>query len=624
MPKSVAGPPVPELIRLAFARLQESDWVATQQLARQVLAQQPDHPAALNALAIALNAQARHREAAEGFQRLTRIEPAVPAHWMNLGTALRADRRFDDAIRAYARAAQLGEASADFFYNVGLLHVDRADFPAALAALTRARALAPRDAEICVQYAQCCYECMQGDDAIAALDDWPGFTGLRSDLVARIGLIFINLGEPGRARQAVERAAADPQPDADTALRLAQVWERLNDVAAARAALNGISTPAARDRLGTDLIVAEAQIAQREDRHEEACRLFERALEQCPEPHLRHFHLFPLAKSLDALKRHADAFAALTAGHDSHVAHLRLTGSLAPVERTPIMNITRFGCDASDVAQWDHTGAPGCAASPVFVVAFPRSGTTLLEQTLDAHPQLVSMDEQPYLQNAVESLVAAGVQYPEQMRDAPQEQLEAARQRYWSLVGRRVQLQPGQRLVDKNPLNLLRLPAIRRLFPASPMILAIRHPCDVILSCFMQHFRAPEFVFMCRELGTLALGYRRALDFWYQQAALLAPTVMEVRYETFVADFAAEVRRIAQFLSVPWDDAMLSPGEHARARGFISTPSYAQVVKPVNSRSVGRWHPYEERFGPVLEQVSEYLERWGYEGERGSTAHGAS
>ncbi len=617
MPKSAAGPPIPELLRLAFAQLQAANWAGGQGLARQILAQQPDHPGALNALAIALNAQTRYREAAEGFLQLTRIEPAVRQHWMNLGTALRADRRYDDAIKAYARAAQLGEASADFFYNVGLLHVDRADYPAALEALWRARALAPLDAEICVQYAQCCYECMRGDDAVAALDDWPRLTGLRSDLVARIGLMFINLGEPARARQAVERAAADPRPDADTTLRLAQVWERLNDVAAARAALDGLGDPAARERLGTDFVVTQAQLAQREDEHDEARRLFERALAQCPEPHLRHFHLFPLAKSLDALKRYADAHAALVEGHASHVAHLRLTGRLAPVERTPIMNITRFGCEASDVASWDHAGAPGSAASPVFVVAFPRSGTTLLEQTLDAHPQLASMDEQPYLQNAIESLVAGGVRYPEHMRDAGPAQLEEARQRYWSLVARRVQLRPGQRLVDKNPLNLLRLPAIRRLFPASPVILAVRHPCDVVLSCFMQHFRAPEFVFMCRELGTLALGYRRAFDFWYQQAELLAPNVLEVRYETFVADFAPQVRRIAEFLSLPWNDAMLSPGEHARARGFISTPSYAQVVQPVNSRAVGRWRAYEEHFGPVLEQVQPCLERWAYDGQVG-------
>jgi hypothetical protein len=192
------------------------------------------------------------------------------------------------------------------------------------------------------------------------------------------------------------------------------------------------------------------------------------------------------------------------------------------------------------------------------------------------------------------------------------EQIDAARQHYWSLVATRVQLEPGQRLLDKNPLNILRLPAIRRLFPHSPIVLAIRHPCDVILSCYMQHFRA-EFAWLCRDLDTLALAYRRSFDFWYEQSALLGPTVLEIRYERFVASFEQHVRELAQFLQLPWHDAMLAPGQHALDRGFISTPSYSQVVEPVHSRSVNRWRHYARHFAPILPQVRPYLERWSYD-----------
>jgi hypothetical protein len=276
------------------------------------------------------------------------------------------------------------------------------------------------------------------------------------------------------------------------------------------------------------------------------------------------------------------------------------------------MHITRFGCDAADVAQWHLDDAPDAAGSPVFIVAFPRSGTTLLEQTLDAHPGLVSMDEQPYLQNAIDVLLEDGIGYPDRMAHATRQQLARARARYWELTRRKVQLGPGQRLIDKNPLNILRLPAIRRLFPNSPVLHAYRHPCDVILSCYMQHFRAPEFALMCRDLPTLALGFRRALDFWYQQGALLRPQVHEVRYETLVADFESQVRAIAGFLGLAWDDAMLAPAAHARAKGYISTPSYSQVIQPVHGKSIGRWKPYAGHFEPVIALIQPCLESWGY------------
>ena len=189
------------------------------------------------------------------------------------------------------------------------------------------------------------------------------------------------------------------------------------------------------------------------------------------------------------------------------------------------------------------------------------------------------------------------------------------RAHYWQQVSRRVELAPGQRLVDKNPMNLLALPAIVRLFPNARILLAVRHPCDVILSCYMQHFRAFSFTLMCRDLPTLATGYRRAFDFWFRESALLHPSHRVVRYESFVAEFEPQVRDIAGFLGLKWTDAMLQPGEHARRKGFISTPSYSQVVKPVNTRAVGRWRSYERYFRDVLPIVQPYLDYWGYEPE---------
>jgi hypothetical protein len=133
------------------------------------------------------------------------------------------------------------------------------------------------------------------------------------------------------------------------------------------------------------------------------------------------------------------------------------------------------------------------------------------------------------------------------------------------------------------------------------------------MSCFMQHFRALEFVILCKDLPTLADGYRRSFDFWYRQAELLKPQAYEVRYETFVADFETQMRALSEFLQLPWADAMLAPGENARAKGYISTPSYEQVVQPINTKAVGRWRPYAQHFEPVVPVLRPYLDRWGYE-----------
>lgn len=602
-----------EKVRAAFAALQQGVVTDAEARCREALAAMPRHGDALALLAAILISEARFGEAEETLSELIEIEPHESAHWVNLGTARRGARRLDEALSAYARAAQLGVASAEFYYNLGLTHIDRTDFEAARAVLEQASTLSPQDAEIRYWYAKVCYERFRPEDALRALEGWEELSGITPELLANIGYLLMNLGETARAEAALQQTALHPSPGPRATLTLIEAYERLNRLRAARTLLDELAADPQSNTLGVDLKLVRARIAARESHHEEACRLLELALGGTREPHVRQHQLFPLAKSLDALGRHEEAFRALGEAHASQVAHLSMTAPAAAVRRGPILPITQFGCDPADVARWDHSGAPSVEESPIFIVAFPRSGTTLLELTLDAHPQLASMDEQPFVQNALDDILAAGVAYPQELGQLAREELDRVRSKYWEHVRTKVRIEPGQRLIDKNPLNILRLPVIARLFPNSRILLAIRHPCDVIWSCYMQHFRAPEFALLCADLARLAQGFRRTFDFWYRESAILQPAAREVRYETLVSDFEPEMRAIAGFLELEWDERMLAPAAHARSKGFISTPSYSQVVQPLNSRSIGRWRPYADRLAAVLPIIQPYLDRWGYE-----------
>jgi len=472
---------------------------------------------------------------------------------------------------------------------------------------------APDDIEIRLQYAQCCYESLHVEAAAAALAGCCELRNITSAQLATLALLLLNLGEARGAAEAAARAGADLQPAPTTLLRLAQVQERSNRVADARETLQRLEALPGAAGLGADLELLKAQIDLREHRYPAAIAQFSALAAQCPEPDRRHLYLFPLAKALDASQHHEEAWRCLVEAHQAQQLYLARTNPEAAGVREPPLLITRYGCSSADLAAWDEAGAPAAAASPVFVVAFPRSGTTLLEQMLDAHPALVSMDEQPFLQQAIDRITDLGITYPAALARLTPGQVEDVREHYWSLARQKVQLAPGQRLIDKNPLNLLRLPAIRRLFPNARILLAIRHPCDVVLSCFMQHFRSPEFAVLCRDLPTLARGYRRAFDFWYAQLPLLRPTVREVRYEALVADFAGQATGIMDFLGLKLVPAQLEPAAHALARGFISTPSYAQVVEPVHQRAIGRWQPYAPWFGDALAPLQPFCARWGYQ-----------
>ena len=554
----------------------------------------------------------RFTEAIPVAESLIESAPQEPAHWMNLGTARRGAKQYDAALDAYARAATLGASGPDFAFNVALTHIERGDLDAARSMLAGAREQDPFDGEICFHYAQVCYETLRLDEASAALAQWHTLQRLDTTLIANIGLLLTNLGETRRAEVALRQARADKSASTAALLTVISVLERTNRLAEARELMDRLLADPKSELQTPERMALEAQLLQREGKHSEAEALFTRSLPGKDEFHRRHLRLFPIARSLDALGRHDDAWRVLAEAHASQAESIQRQSPQWTLRALPDMSVTALGCDAADVAAWDHTGAPSSVESPVFVVGFPRSGTTLLELALDAHPQLKSMDEQRFVQDALDELVASGADYPQRLRDVSQEVLNRVRASYWERVAKKVKLAPGERLVDKNPLNILRLPVIRRVFPNARILLAVRHPCDVILSCYMQQFRAPDFALLCRSIESLAVGFRRTFDYWYSQSALLSPAVHELKYEDFVRDFESGMRAVTDFLELPWAESMLRPAERAQAKGYISTPSYAQVTQPVNSKSVDRWRRYEKHFAGAIPTLEPYLSRWGY------------
>jgi tetratricopeptide (TPR) repeat protein len=595
----------------AVRHLGNGDLAAAEIACRTALAAMPWHTSANTLLGAVLLSQGRYGEAQSVFAELIEREPAAAPHWINLGTARRGLGEFDQALAAYARASELGVKDADFYFNVGLTHLDRGDFESARQVLEQARQLDRNDAEILLRYADACYRSLQNEAATAVLADWRSLSPVNPNVLAQIAQLLVNLGEQQEGERALEIALADPAADAVTLLTGIEIAERMNRLEQAQTLVTRLESEPHSAAIDADLVVARARLAQRAGDHAAAERLYSQALLANADTALKHMELFPLAHSLDALGRYDEALSTLRQAHASQLHYLRRVSPALVLTGAPPMMITRDGCDPSDVARWEDA-APGIEDSPIFIVAFPRSGTTLLELTLDSHPSLQSMDEQPFIQDALDEMRALSIDYPRQLARLDRGALADLRANYWRRVASKNQLKPGTRLVDKNPLNILRLPVIRRLFPHSPILLVVRHPCDVILSCYMQHFRAPEFALLCNTPLSIARGYQRTIDFWFGQSKILKPRTLEVRYEILVANFEHEVRRIMQFLELPWDDCVLEPARHARQRGFISTPSYSQVVRPISTKSVDRWRHYEEIFGPVLPVIRSQLDRWNY------------
>jgi tetratricopeptide (TPR) repeat protein len=599
------------LVDLARQDLASGQITAAQEKCLRALDAYEHHPGALEVLGTILCSQGRHEEAVRVFNALTLLQPNVAAHWQNLGTVLRPAGRPAQSLAAFERALRLGSPTAGLLYNLGALQMDRLDYGAAHLALRDAVALAPRDALIRWTYARCCYDMGLGEEAVAAVEHWQTLENLSVEITVSIALLLLSSGAVHRAQAALRWLMAHPPATGRAAVGFALLLERLHRLEDARGVMRRLEPDDRSLNVESERLAMSAVLADRDGRHEDAHRDLTSALAKQHEFVRRHNLLYPLAKACDALGRYEDAYTAAAEAHRSQLAFLERVTGKASEEQSQLWALTASGCDPHDVAHWEKPRSL-TEGSPIFIVGFPRSGTTLLEQLLDAHPLLQSMDEQPFLMRAVARVTDRGINYPTELGNLSRSALTDIRAAYWDAARDRVPLAADQRLVDKNPMNMVLLPIISRLFPDAPIIFAIRHPCDTVLSCFFQHFRS-DLALLGRDLTTLARSYSRAFDFWYSQWPLLRPDTHELRYEQLTTDLSTEVDRLCAFLQVPRHEAMLAPGKHARAKGFISTPSYAQVIEPISNRSVGRWRHYEPHFSSeALALLAPWIERWGY------------
>ncbi len=253
----------------------------------------------------------------------------------------------------------------------------------------------------------------------------------------------------------------------------------------------------------------------------------------------------------------------------------------------------------------------GVASNHVFLIGFPRSGTTLLDKVLDAHSEISVMDEQPVLESLVNQL--GGINYTENLPKLDESQKLDLRKIYWDKVSEINQQFIEQPVfIDKLPMNIIYLPIIKTIFPDAKIIFAIRHPLDCCLSCFFQEFKliAPLAKF---------LDINKTINF-YHQVFTTATNILEddlqqikeIRYEDVLNNFEATITKLVNFLNLEWQPQMQQFHKYAQGQK-INTPSYHQVTKPLYKNAIYRWRHYQKYLSEAEQKLQKWIEKFGYQ-----------
>ena len=248
-------------------------------------------------------------------------------------------------------------------------------------------------------------------------------------------------------------------------------------------------------------------------------------------------------------------------------------------------------------------------AGLVFILGFPRSGTTLLAQILATAPQVVVFEERPLLGKAINDFVDAPGG-PEKLTAIDDLALEPYRTDFWHRAREEDEV-AGKVVIEQTAFNTAYLPLIVRLFPGAKIVFAVRDPRDVVFSCFRRQFAPSRFTLEFRTLESTARFYDATMRLAELCRPALGQRLIDLRNEDLIESFDGQSQQLCRFTGVPWSEAMRHFEVGARDR-TLTTRSSHQVKRGLVKDGVGAWRRYAAQMAPVLPILAPWVERFGY------------
>ena len=494
---------------------------------------------------------------------------------------------------------------APVLHLLGLILADQGDTAQALGCLEQALKLDPGNAMLLGANALVLFRASRLEEAERAARTALALQPQLTDVVDILGSILWRRGNAPAARECFERALQQTPGHAGAWGNLALLNEQSNRVAEAeRMAEQGLALRP-QDVM---LRLVRGRCLRRRGEFTEARAQLE-ALAQGGTAALRRDAGYEIALCADALGE-----AGLAIAHAERAN--KLAEQVAPHalkdggEYTQQIAHLHQRFTPEWVASWQELSTDAAVRTPAFLTGFARSGTTLLDSMLAAHPGITVLEERATEQAMITTLNQFPAGYPEALKDLTPEQQAQVRQGYFNAAA--LAQGDARRIVDKSPFLTVHLGMLQRIFPGAAVIFMLRHPCDVVLSCFLTNMELNSGTVHFTHLDTSVQLYCQVMSLWQRYTEVLPLNQLQVRYEDLLDNPEVTLRQVLAFLGVPWSDKVLQHVEHVAERGKIDSASYGQVSRPLYLSSRDRWQRYRKYLEPYFAQLRPWCERFGY------------
>lgn len=562
-----------DLLEQARSIHRSGDLTRAAALYSDVLNRDPGQARALAGLGVIALQTGQLDEARSRLSQAADLAPGDPLILNNLGNAHMAAGQAGEAERAFDRAVQQDPGFLDARYNRAVARHNLRRRSEAEADYRVVLEQAPERIDAAVNLAALLREAENPIDAIAILEQGMAVAGPVPDAALALAALYETVGRSEEARETLARLPSDRAEDPQAVLTIARLDLRDGKPEAGLAQLEKLPASAP-----------------------------DQALRQA---HYIHGLLMDRAGNIDG------AYDSFLAGNAAMGRSRPDTAQLAARYRNRMSAYRERLIDAADLPPPEE----GLPFNLVFFCGFPRSGTTLMEQILDAHPATVTTGEDSPLHRLYETLPTPGGDRNDAadlMAGLTAADRTALRDRFVDIVRTQLSDCRGKTVIDKLPLNLVELGVIGRLFPDAKVLVAIRDPRDCVLSAFMQPFRLNDAMACLLTLEDAAQTYATVFDLYRATAPGAGLPIHEYRYEDLIDDFDGTIRQVVAFLGLDWDDGVSGYRERLAGR-YIATPSYMAVTQGLNRRAIGRWRRYEAQMAPILPLLAPWIRKLGYE-----------
>ena len=534
----------------------------------------PDSPAAYNNLGKALSDTGRHEEAITCYKKAIALDPKFALAYSNLSNTLNLLEKPEEAFVQCKKAISLNPNLAEAFNNLGISQNNMGKTEEVIVSYEKAITLNPQFADAYNNLGILLNATEKPKEAMAcyrkAIELNPDFV----NALVNLSHLFEKTNRLKESHQTITQALQKDPENPLTNLVAARCERRAGNFKGALARLDGIPPQVSDSEIAKDILFERGILSDRLGHYNQAFECFYEANKKTSQTRIaknfkKEIYIQRIKKIKYALLNHL-------------------------VESTESPSSEFTGSD------------------PIFLIGFPRSGTTLLDQILNAHPNIETLEEKPLVQAMIERLKVYGLNYPDDWHRMDSDVLDDLQRTYFQNASEYLQHRPDIKVIDKLPLHIVDAGLIHKVFPKSKIILALRHPADVCLSCFFQNFKLNEAMIHFLDIQDTASFYDMVMDLWHEYTKMFSLNYHVVRYEDLITDFDKETKGIFQFLDISWDPSVRDYYRHAKSRRKIATPSYHQVIEPIYKRSMYRWKNYEKQLTPILDILIPHIERFGY------------